>query len=75
MLMNSFYKPYEPYKSKNHYFDLYSSVPGFFKCTKCNIKIITKPIDDEQYWINGGYVVREKDLLTCDEYIVKNIIE
>lgn len=57
-----------------------SIITDCYYCKICKIKFYNTIFDRnlftlENLWIRLEYVTREENLLTCDEYIVKEIIE
>lgn len=51
---------------------------GYFECSICKIKYLKNHKYDDKMAISLLsliYVIYEEDLLTCNEYIVKDIIE
>ena len=66
--------------NKNYLGHLFLEIDGVdfsYKCEKCKILIWNSSIGNDDYWLLGDdlYHIRNKLKLTCDEYIIKNIIE
>jgi hypothetical protein len=62
---------------KGHEFirDLYHIDSRFNTCIICKIRITLLDTADPNYWMDKGYYTDIYSLPTCNEYIIKNIIE
>lgn len=72
-IINSNIECLSSYKDEHFYrtYNKYITPPKrsmIFKCIKCNIQICG-------FFIKNAFRFNKKNLITCDEYIIKQIIE